>query len=246
METLEAIIIAIIFFAPGFIYNHAKRRIFPRTLRSISDFELTVNSIINSTVILFINIILIRYLYNPFAVYFKWSKEITINNIENLQTYLGNVNFFIAYFILTIIVCIVYAIVNQLFIRKIIDFFINKKRVLFGETEESDFSSVWDEIFENKNNSLSDKYIEIKKDGETITQGLIKLYPNPNARKEFLLMETEEFKAFLENDKELKRQGKEPIFDVIDDEYYDFETGTLIKFYSSDKLKQYINSSTAN
>ncbi|TYR82134.1 hypothetical protein FZC66_00615 [Priestia megaterium] len=105
---------------------------------------------------------------------------------------------------------------------------------------ETKFSSIWDEVFENPNNPITDdQIIIIEKDGEILTQGYIKSYSPPHLnRREFLLEETSAVKAFLESDKELPEDEK--LLNVVKKEYYDTHTGINIKFLDTTKLIRYI------
>ena len=83
----------------------------------------------------------------------------------------------------------------------------------------------------------------IEKDGEIITQGTLKSHSPPNFNnKELLLCYTNDIKEILEDDK-LKSEDK-MLFDEIDMEYFNFETGILVKIYDMSKYNNYIESNS--
>ena len=106
---------------------------------------------------------------------------------------------------------------------------------------ETKFTTIWDEIFENKAINLTDVYISIEKDGNIITQGVLKSYSPPNFKnKELKLCYTNDIKKILEEDK--SKNESEMLFDEISMEYFNFETGILVKFYDMSKYNNYVES----
>jgi hypothetical protein len=86
-------------------------------------------------------------------------------------------------------------------------------------------------------------YIVIEKDNKIITQGLVDEYAPPNHnRRDISLIATKQFKEYLLNDESLKEESK--LLDIVDREYYDFNTGVLIRIYNNKKLIKYFEEQT--
>ncbi len=231
MSTLEAIFIAILFLIPGFLIEKITNRIFQKTIiEDYSDFDKTVKYIILSIETMIINIIFIS----------KVCKNTDLKTVTQLQEKLGEIEFLIKYLGLTILVCGILIFLNELLKRGIlyISNIIRDKNNLPTETK---FTTIWDEIFENKAINLTDVYISIEKDGNIITQGVLKSYSPPNFKnKELKLCYTNDIKKILEEDK--SKNESEMLFDEISMEYFNFETGILVKFYDMSKYNNYVES----
>ena len=73
--------------------------------------------------------------------------------------------------------------------------------------------------------------VKIEKGGNLVSAGLIRLYPTPEiGSREIALYNTDRVKEIFEEDE--RKDVKDRIFPYADCEYYDFDTDTLIKFYS--------------
>lgn len=231
MSTLEAIFIAILFLIPGFLIEKITNRIFQKTIiEDYSDFDKTVKYIILSIETMIINIIFIS----------KVCKNTDLKTVTQLQEKLGEIEFLIKYLGLTILVCGILIFLNELLKRGIlyISNIIRDKNNLPTETK---FTTIWDEIFENKAINLTDVYISIEKDGNIITQGVLKSYSPPNFKnKELKLCYTNDIKKILEENK--SKNESEMLFDEISMEYFNFETGILVKFYDMSKYNNYVES----
>lgn len=233
MNTLEAILIAILFLIPGFLIDKMSSSFFPRTIKECGEFDKTVNCIILSIVVMFVNIIFIKIFF----------KNINIDTIASLQNKLGEIDFLMTYLLLTFCICIITTFFNEHIFGKSILWLNNKFRKANKRPKETKFPTVWDEIFENSNVNLENVYMTIEKDGEIITQGTLKSHSPPNFNnKELLLCYTNDIKKILEDDK-LKSKDK-MLFDEIDMEYFNFETGILVKIYDMSKYNNYIESNS--
>ena len=83
-------------------------------------------------------------------------------------------------------------------------------------------------------------YITLEKNGQIITSGMLATYAPPNQeRRDILLKDTQGFKLYLDNDKNLPKEKK--LLDIIECEYYDFNNDLLIKVYDNKKLVKYLN-----
>ena len=224
MDTMEAILIAVLFLIPGSFVNIIMDRFFPKSTKEKSDFEKTIYSVIYSSIIIFINILFMRII-----------KNMNINTFEELQIKLRNIK----YIGLTMLSSTLFVIAKQLY-EKIELWIVNKIRQSNNLATESKFETVWDEIFENKAIDLTDTYITIMKDGQVISHGCLKRHSPPSLdNKELLLVATKEFERFLNHDKML--EDDEKLLDIIDKEYYNLNNGVLIKFYNNTKLLNYLN-----
>lgn len=227
MDTMESILIAVLFLIPGSFVNIILDRFFPKSVKEKGDFEKTIYAVIYSSIIIFINLILMKYL-----------RKIDINTFSELQSRLVNITFFIKYIILTAVSSFLFVLIKKIYekIELCIVNNIRRKNKLPAETE---FATVWDEIFENKKIDLANTYIAVIKDGQLISHGCLKSHSPPNLdNRELLLIGTKGFEAFLENDKILPDGQK--LLDIIDKEYYNLNTGVLIRFYNNEKLLEYL------
>lgn len=230
---METIITAVLFSVPGFIVNEISERLFPGTKKTMSDIDKTVSAIINSSIVIIINLAIISILNKFGWINFK------LSTFSILQDKLVSIPFFVKYILLTSISCLIWVFLNELVVKKLILIIVNFRNNINGSLNESKFETVWDEIFENRLEPLKNVYISIEKDGELITQGLIVRYTGPGApRREFYLKYTSTFKEYLDGDKLLTEDKK--LLSKIDREYFDCETGILIKFYNKEKFENYL------
>lgn len=230
MDTLEAIIIAILFLIPGFLVNKLSARLFPKTIKERDEFDKTVSCLILSIVVMLANIICIKIFF----------RNIEIDTITSLQDKLGQINFLMKYLILTFLMCLIIAFLDEYVFSRISLYLHNKHRKINKLPKECNSVTIWDEIFENKDIDLTDVYISIEKDGEVISQGTIKLYSPPNFEsKELLLVYTNDIKDILAEDE--TKIEEEKLFNEIQMEYYNFEAGVLVKFYDMSKYNEAIS-----
>lgn len=227
---METIFIAVLFSIPGFTAEMLEDRIFGKITKEKSDFDKTVSAIIYSSFIILLNLTIMSKFFN-----------IKINTFESLVAKLMNIQFFIKYVILTFAVCILFIFIKKYIWDFVVRVCINIWRKINKLPKETRFSTVWEEIFENPKEPIMNKIISIEKDGDLITCGVLARYSTQNGKKkEFLLIETSETAEYLEADKELDKDEK--LLSKIDMEYYDQESGHLIKFYNTNKLYEYLNS----
>ena len=98
--------------------------------------------------------------------------------------------------------------------------------------DEMKFPDVWTNLFETKEIvDVENVAVKIEKGGNLVSAGLIRLYPAPDIEsREIALYNTDRVKEIFEEDK--SKDIKDRIFPNAGCEYYDFDTDTLIKFYS--------------
>lgn len=98
--------------------------------------------------------------------------------------------------------------------------------------------SVWDMLFTNKELTEDWMVVSIVKDGVPITAGILKSWnPSDSDVMELELIRTESIKKVLEMDQGKERQ-EDMILNIVKFEYYCIDTGHLIKFYDTRKLKE--------
>lgn len=223
---METIVVAIMFSVPGILVNKIKKRLFPKSFYDNSEYEKTIVAIPISILILFINYLVMNKVF-----------KLNITSINVLLGRMDDLNFLFKYTILTFISCVLLSlIIEKIFkpvILKMINFYKSKKNMPI----ESKYTSVWEQIFENEDNPVNDMYISIEKDGEIITQGLVEEYTPPNNdKRDISLVFTKQFEQCLNEEENLPDDEK--MFGIIDREYYDFNTGVLIKIYNNEKIKK--------
>jgi hypothetical protein len=239
---MDTILFAILFIIPGLLVRNIEKRIYTKTKEKDSDFVKQYNFFIDSAFIYFIGFLIYQLLHKTPIV--KLIKDIELNGIF-LEG--NNLKLFILYFFWALIICFPYAMLKKYIIEKI---FIGVSNTYRGKKKmplETVFSSVWDEIFENPKVPITDdQIIIIEKDGETITQGYIKRFSPPHlSKREFLLEETLNVKVFMDYDSNCENED-EKLLNVLKMEYYDTQTGILIKFVDDTKLVNYLKQNTTD
>ena len=226
---MDAILVALLFSVPGILLQKLDDRFFPSSMNEESEYTKTTIAILESIIILIINILILSIF------------KVKILNITTLVDKLKYVPFLAFYVIVTSVICVLVCIVKNTILKKLLVKLFNVYNKYTNRAEETIFPSEWERIFENSEISKQDMYIVIEKDGNIITQGRLEGYAPPNqARRDITLVDTNAFKEYLENDKNLADDKK--LLDIIEKEYYDFSTGILIKIYNNTKLLNYLRS----
>lgn len=203
-------------------------RFLPRSIQERSDFEKTICAVIYSSMIIFINLILMKLM-----------RYTDISTFESLQNKLGNISFFIKYIILTIFSSILFVGLKNIFDITML-YLVNKVRKIRNLPQETKFTTIWDEIFENKDVDLSNMFVTVEKDGQILSQGALKTHSSPDIdNRELLLSGTNFFKEYLDSDNLLNEDQR--LLDIIDKEYVNLSNGIVIKFYNTEKLMSYLN-----
>jgi len=230
---MEQIITLILFLFPGVFISLLYKKYLPISKEELSDYENIAIAFLYSFSVLIINFVIIKKVFNR-----------DISTLSELMSNFARITFLLKYVSLTILTGSIFAILWHCIARRVLLCISNLIRHKRGLAKQTKFPSVWSEIFENPDNSMDDAYIAIEKDGEIITQGLIEIYsPSNSETKEVKLICTDTFKLYLKNDESLPDDQK--IFDDIMYEYYNFDTGVLIKFYNNEKLKKYLEEDNA-
>ncbi|MBC5627270.1 hypothetical protein H8S20_00025 [Clostridium sp. NSJ-6] len=226
---METIIIALIFSVPGIIVNRVLFRIFPKSIETKSEYEKTITAIIDSIFVLVINMVILNL--------FLKKNILTFNILLDKLSY---IIFFMKYVILTLCSCIIVSLIKKFIFNPIVLLVINKYKESKDGIKENEWPSAWESIFENSKISKNDMYITLEKNGQIITSGMLATYAPPNQeRRDILLKDTQGFKLYLDNDKNLPKEKK--LLDIIECEYYDFNNDLLIKVYDNKKLVKYLN-----
>lgn len=99
----------------------------------------------------------------------------------------------------------------------------------------SDSSTIWESIFLNTKTNPYHLVATIYKDGIYITSGIIHAWnADINEPHEYELIRTSEIEKVLKADE--SRESKDKWLNYIDFEYFESNSGLLIKFYDSEKL----------
>ena len=223
---METIVVAIMFSVPGILVNRINKRLFPKSFYDNSEYEKTVVAIPTSIIVLFINYIVMNKLFN-----------LNITSIDILIDRMNNLRFLFKYTILTFISCVVVALIIEKVFKNLVLKASNIYRKIKNIPIETQYTSAWESIFENENEPVNDMYIVIEKDGKVVTQGLVEEYTPPNNdKRDISLVFTKQFEQCLNEEENLPDDEK--MFGIIDREYYDFNTGVLIKIYNNEKIKK--------
>lgn len=228
METVEAIFIAVLFAVGGAFYNYFSKRYFQRYRKPKSDYEMTIQLMISSIFILFINIAVLK-------IFFK----INISSLNELISNLGSISFFMKYFILTITTSFISVFLFEKGFMPLQLYGINKIKSGENIPVETKYTTVWEDVFENKDDPIDWAVVTIEKDGNLITQGILSNWSAPNAEKNELLLENKTLVADVIK-KDINSPPDEKILYIVKKEYFDFQTGTLITFYENEKFKTYV------
>lgn len=231
---MDAIMVAILFSVPGILVNKIEKRIDPKSFEEISEYEKTIIAIPISAVILLLNILAMNLI----------SKE-KIYSIDILLKMMNNFSFLGGYIFLTTITCLIISFMKMKIIDQLILTIINTVKKRNNMPIETKYPSEWEKIFENSDDPVNDMYISIEKDGKRITQGILAGYSPPNQKnRDISLIATNEFNEYLSNDSTLDDSKK--LLNIIKKEYYDFNTGILIKIYDNTKLLEYFKNQRDN
>lgn len=96
-----------------------------------------------------------------------------------------------------------------------------------------DNPTVWEYMFFNPDKNERPRIVSIYKDGAYITSGYIDGWNiGEHERKEFAIRRSTEIEELL------NRKEKSPI-DYVNEEYFDMETGVLIKFWDSETVNEH-------
>lgn len=164
--------------------------------------------------------------------------NIDIDAAFNAETY--NLAFLLKYMGLSLPTLLVVAWLFRKPIPWIISKLINVHRNGSNKCPEISNNSVWEYLFEIPQEEFARQFISIEKDGQHITRGEIDMFSAPDEiNKEILLANTDFInKNFSENDN--KEDNLKFLFEKIDKEYYDVNSGLLIKFYNKEAVLEYL------
>lgn len=233
----ESIYFIILFLLPAalnMIYNVHIRQV-PQA-KNDKSIELA-ECVLFSLAVFFINIMLLR------SQMYHLVNYLILDGVDRVQfcttTGFEYLDFMILYFIINLFtsigVIILWYTLGQWMFRRIK----NKINKSTTRPEELKYNSAWVNLFETNDFINPDEcVIKIEKDGALITAGLIRIYSSPTTEKrDILLYNTDSIKELFEDD--IGKGVNERIFPYSDYEYYDFETGCLIKIYNTEKYNEY-------
>lgn len=227
MSAFETIITTLVFAVGGVMVNFFQKNYVQRSKNSKSDYEFTIFVLIHSIGVLVINIFILKYIFRSDLVGF-----------QDLLSKLMVMKYFFKYTLLTIGSSFFYTLLLEVIHKYLFLPIYNKYKESKGLTKETIFPTVWEEIFENPDESVNDLIMTIEKDGVRITQGILISYSAPNNKREIMLKNTNDIKLLMDEDKEFTLEEK--MFRIIKKEYYDVESGTLYKFYDGTEFFRYV------
>lgn len=114
----------------------------------------------------------------------------------------------------------------------------NRKRK--GQSIATKYNTIWDRVFE-KNSDVDGIIVEVEQNGQSIIRGYLSSYSGAKEiSKELEVLPSRDIEIEFELDE--KRPEKERVLDLdyIDKVYFDIQTGTLVKFYDSEKANKNI------
>ena len=215
------------FVFPGVFIRMVYDRFFPSIQEDKSKYNEMVQSFIISTVIWFINGIIIMMLYG-----------INIMSWNSFREYIVIPINFIVFFSITFILSLVGVPVYRWIINVATIKVINIMRKNKSMALESAHLSPWHAVFENKDFSLKNRPIGIFKGNELITIGYVYHPAADKKTKEFKITSTDFIKGLYLAD--LDKSNEDKLFDLTDAEYYDPQLDMLIKFYNNENYLKYL------
>jgi NADH:ubiquinone oxidoreductase subunit 5 (subunit L)/multisubunit Na+/H+ antiporter MnhA subunit len=219
---MEKILIALLTLVPGIVIKMVRSRVYPEIPEEHPPkYNEVAKIIILSLIVLVVNIVIL-YIVNPYI------KIPNISKLSQIIVYLDEIKYLTIY----IIICAVSTIIVYLLVYskhsvnsqlKII----NKLRSNNSKVEESKYSTIWVDIFENRE-ITTNAIVSIWKGSKMVSIGMLEGFSQPRARKEFKLIGTNRTRK----DYEMYPQ----LLEVVKFEYYDVANDLLIKFHDGEKL----------
>lgn len=231
----ESVYFLILFTLPAalnIIYNVHIRRV--PVMRQDKSVELA-ECVLFCMAVFFMNLVFMRTEILKFSRYIILDK--TERDVFAATEKFDFLSFMIHYFILNLAssmaVIFTWHTLGQWTLRKMKNL-INRAA---GRDEELKYSDVWRNLFETEEIiDVSRCIVKIERAGQTVTAGLLRVYPAPTVeKKELALYNTDSIRELFEEDKE--KDVSDRIFPFAEVEYYDIETDTLIKFYKSNRYE---------
>jgi hypothetical protein len=219
----------ILFIGPGFLIQFIEDYLYPNSNRFDNNERHIVKAFIDSFFIIIINLIILKNFFRYNFIDFNYF----VSKFEII-------NFFITYVLITFVTCVIYACFIKRCIICLRIYIVN----MFNDSTdnkitETKFPTIWDSIFNNSINDFYGKVITIEKEGNQISCGYIGEFPKINAEtKELKLVTTKEIQNCMDSE-----EFRINYIDTIEFEYFDFETGTLIKCYKliNDAFTEFVN-----
>lgn len=157
---------------------------------------------------------------------------------------LNQSDFLMEYILLTFVMTALFTYGYFYFDKVLVSKGINRFNKLLGLPEETENRTVWEDVFETERYlKFNDGpiVVSVEKDGQILSRGILKEFPSPNSDcDELILIQCVEIEQFFEYDK-----GAEPderFFGKTDLEYTIMSKGITMKFYNSDKYREYLGS----
>lgn len=232
---MESVFIILLFVAPGLIlnvYNKKMKIIATKENSGATVYEQLSEVVIHSIIITAMTII----------VYRKWCGFADImppKGFKELISELDSFAMLAAYMGICIAITIIWMVIYH-FVRKPI--FALRKYMIEKESgiEIADINelTVWENIFLSKESNEKRKIISIYHNGEFVTAGeSYGVNTGKSEKHELRILNSDTICELFKEDKE--KGDAEKLFRNIEFEYFDAETGLLIKFHNPEKLEKH-------
>ncbi|MFZ5968397.1 MAG: DUF6338 family protein [Bacillota bacterium] len=215
---MEEYIGLLLLITPGFLVQFLHKK-FTTGSKNKSDFDKTINSLLYSVIILFINYLVI-------------SVFTTIETITDFKSRVNSFNFITKYIALTFASTIFFSVIWGLLHPKLTTKVINRIRRLNKLNKIEEKGIVWD-IF--LNDSSKHRAVKIYKGGQEVAKGFIKNWSFPQNEEQELILEMDDI-----------MDAHSDCFDKIERVYYNLDKDILIKEYNLEKLYSRLNQQQGN
>lgn len=219
------IIFIAFFILPGYLTKYYFTRFFGKSYDKYTDTEIVIALIIYSIPAYVLNMLAIKHWIFPESTYMEF---------ENVSF-----KFLTAYTLLSIISGMIVAIGLYLCSRYIAGSIKNLYRGWKGKSKESYSPTIWEKVFEINEVEQKYQYVSIERNGIPITRGQLVMYTPCNSEKnEFLIKNSDYMNNMIDRYEHGIISKEQCLFTEIDKEYFDIDSGLLIKFYKIDKYKE--------
>ena len=231
----DSILFLFLFIFPGAFSKLLKNKFAPNSKvvkESKSSLMETSEIVVTSVTVLLINLFILGRFCN-----------IKIENLNQFTELTGQGQFLIKYIEFTFVSTIGFTFLFYYFNKYPLLFLINainKKKQRLTETQNT---TLWENIFENKKivcNSKAPIIVSIEKDGEVLSRGELSQFSPPHINCSELILENCTYiEEFFERD--LMKDFDDKFFAFTVFEYTILDQGITIKFYDNTKYVEYRN-----
>lgn len=226
----DSVFFLFLFILPGAFSKILKKRFAPTHIsidRNKSALMETSEIVVVSSVI---------YLINK-RVIDLYRKNIDAQEAVELFGSISKADFLTKYVLLTLAVTILFTIIFHYFNKKVLTWFVNRWNVFNGHSPESEYQTIWENVFESKNyfdfdgKDKNGVIMSITKDGTVLSSGYIREIPAPCTECDDIVLEKNKaVDDFLS-------QNPAPITRF---EYTVLSQGVTLKVYNYEDFAKYI------